>query len=62
MESVELEIANHRAGLPAGVKIKVNSIVDEAVTDALYRASQAGVPVDLWVRGICSVQGRACPG
>jgi polyphosphate kinase len=56
LESVEAEIANHKAGLPAGVKIKVNSIVDEAVTDALYRASQAGVPVDLWVRGICSVR------
>lgn len=53
--AIEREIANHRAGLPAGVKIKVNSIVDEATSDAMYRASQAGVPVDLWVRGICAV-------
>ena len=53
--AIEREISNHRAGKPSGVKIKVNSIVDEAITDALYRASQAGVKVDLWVRGICSV-------
>ena len=56
IDAIEREIAHHRAGLPAGVKIKVNSIVDEATTDALYRASQAGVPVDLWVRGICAVK------
>ncbi len=53
--AIDREIANHRAGKPSGVRIKVNSIVDEAITDALYRASQAGVTVDLWVRGICSV-------
>jgi polyphosphate kinase len=56
IESIQGEIANHAAGLPSGVRIKVNSIVDEAVIDALYRASQAGVKVDLWVRGICAVK------
>lgn len=56
LERIETEIANHAAGLPSGIRIKVNSIVDEAVIDALYRASRSGVKVDVWVRGICTIR------
>jgi polyphosphate kinase len=56
IDRINQEIANHQIGKPAGIKIKVNSIVDEATSDALYRASRAGVPVDLWVRGICTIR------
>ena len=56
LENIEKEIENHRAGLPARVRMKVNSIVDEAIIDALYRASQAGVQVQLWVRGTCTIR------
>ena len=56
VKSINTETANAREGLPSGIRIKLNSIVDEAVIDALYRASQAGVPVQLVVRGICGIR------
>ncbi|MCX6431500.1 MAG: RNA degradosome polyphosphate kinase [Actinobacteria bacterium] len=56
VERIEREVEHLQAGLPAGIKFKCNSIVDEGIIDALYRASRAGVPIDIWVRGICAVR------
>lgn len=53
---IEKERRNALAGKASGIRIKVNSMVDEQIIDALYRASQAGVPVQVWVRGICSLK------
>lgn len=54
---IDAEIEHERATPGSGhIAIKVNSIVDEHIIDALYRASQAGVKVQLWVRGICSLR------
>lgn len=56
VERIEREIDNQLAGRPSGIRFKCNSIVDEGIIDALYRASQAGVKVDIWVRGICAIR------
>ena len=56
VEQIEEQASRSREGLPSRIRMKCNAIIDEATIDALYRASQAGVPIDLWVRGICALR------
>ena len=53
---IEREFEFHQAGKPARIQVKVNSLVDEQIIDSLYKASQAGVPVDILVRGMCALK------
>ncbi|MBN8711445.1 MAG: hypothetical protein BGO12_10360 [Verrucomicrobia bacterium 61-8] len=53
---IDQEAENARAGRPSGIYAKVNSLVEESIIEALYRASAAGVPVRLLVRGMCAVK------
>ncbi|OLT87606.1 RNA degradosome polyphosphate kinase [Mycobacterium syngnathidarum] len=56
IERIDREIAAHHEGATTGIRLKANALVDEQVIDALYRASQAGIPVDIVVRGICALR------
>jgi len=56
LERINHQTERARCGMPARIQMKCNAIIDEAIIDALYRASMAGVPVDVWVRGICGLK------
>jgi polyphosphate kinase len=53
---IEQEIQLHKAGKRARISLKVNALVDEEIIDALYKASNAGVPIDILVRGMCALK------
>ena len=55
-ELIEQEIAHHKSGKKARISFKVNALVDEEIIDSLYKASMAGVPIDILVRGMCALK------
>ncbi len=56
IQQIDEQAALAAAGEPSRIQFKCNALIDEAMIDALYRASIAGVPIDLWVRGICALR------
>ena len=56
IEKIDREISNAKNGKPSGIQFKLNSILDEGFVAKLYEASQAGVKIELLIRGICAVQ------
>jgi polyphosphate kinase len=56
IKRIDEQVRLAREGGQARIRMKCNAIIDEAIIDALYQASIAGVPIDLWVRGICSLR------
>jgi len=56
IQRIERERSNHLAGKPARIVAKVNALTEPQIIQALYRASQAGVPIDLVVRGMCALR------
>ncbi len=56
VEMIEREIENRRAGRPAHIVAKMNALEDVKIIQSLYKASQAGVPIDLIVRGFCCLR------
>lgn len=55
LSKISKEIVAAHNGMPSGIKLKINSLVDEEFIDKLYEASIAGVPIEIIVRGICSL-------
>jgi len=56
IERIDKEIVNAKAGKLAGLRFKLNSLLDEEFVEKLYEASQAGVKIELLIRGICALQ------